>query len=95
MLTWLVCAGIGSGGTYALGTLTPATLLSPSLASSNVCPLSLYVAAARALIDQPDLDAEQIGRKAMRIAADICVYTNDNFVVEMLEDSSVTTKTEE
>lgn len=24
----------------------------------------------------------------MRIAADICVYTNDNFVVEMLEDSS-------
>lgn len=73
--------------------LTPASCR--HLASSNGCSLSLpsSAAAARALIDQPDLDAEQIGRKAMRIAADICVYTNDNFVVEMLEDSSVT-KTE-
>ncbi len=33
------------------------------------------LAAARALIDGP-LDAEQIVRKSMEIAADICVYTN-------------------
>ncbi|CEG49140.1 atp-dependent protease subunit [Plasmopara halstedii] len=43
------------------------------------------LAAARALIDQ-DLDAETIGRKAMKIAADICVYTNENVVVEILEN---------
>jgi ATP-dependent HslUV protease subunit HslV len=41
------------------------------------------LAAARALIDG-DLDAEAIARKAMKIAADICVYTNTNVVVESL-----------
>ncbi len=42
------------------------------------------LAAARALIDT-DMDAEAIARKAMAIAADICVYTNANVVVESLE----------
>jgi ATP-dependent HslUV protease subunit HslV len=42
------------------------------------------LAAARALIDQPDLDAEAIARKALKIAADICVYTNENIVLESL-----------
>jgi len=42
------------------------------------------LAAARALIDQPGLDAEQVARKAMKIAADICVYTNTNLTVESL-----------
>jgi ATP-dependent HslUV protease, peptidase subunit HslV len=42
------------------------------------------LAAARALIDT-DKDAEEIARKAMEIAADICVYTNHNFVIETLE----------
>jgi ATP-dependent HslUV protease, peptidase subunit HslV len=41
------------------------------------------LAAARALIDS-DLDAETIVRKAMDIAADICVYTNRNVTVEKL-----------
>jgi ATP-dependent HslUV protease subunit HslV len=41
------------------------------------------LAAARALLDQP-LDAEAIARKAMAIAAEICVYTNTNLVVESL-----------
>src|ERR1700704_3329114 len=41
------------------------------------------LAAARALIDI-DLDAESIVRKAMAIAADICVYTNRNITVEKL-----------
>lgn len=40
--------------------------------------------AARALIDQDSMDAETIGRKAMQIAADICVYTNHNTVMERL-----------
>jgi ATP-dependent HslUV protease subunit HslV len=42
------------------------------------------LAAARALIEMPDLTAEQIARRAMKIAASICVYTNDNVVVETI-----------
>ncbi|RUU01492.1 ATP-dependent protease subunit HslV [Mesorhizobium sp. USDA-HM6] len=42
------------------------------------------LAAARALMDT-DKDAEEIARKAMQIAADICVYTNNSFVVETLD----------
>jgi ATP-dependent HslUV protease subunit HslV len=41
------------------------------------------LAAARALADSGH-DAETIARKAMKIAADICVYTNENVVVESL-----------
>jgi len=41
------------------------------------------LAAARALIDGPD-DAEAIARRAMEIAADICVYTNGNLTVEKI-----------
>ena len=42
------------------------------------------LAAARALIDGP-LDAEAIARRSLEIAADICVYTNRNIVVESLD----------
>ena len=42
------------------------------------------LAAARALIDQPGLDAEAIARKAMAIAAKICIYTNENVTVDVL-----------
>ncbi|WP_295814450.1 ATP-dependent protease subunit HslV [uncultured Nitratireductor sp.] len=42
------------------------------------------LAAARALSDT-DKDAEEIARKAMEIAASICIYTNDNVVVETLD----------
>ena len=42
------------------------------------------LAAARALIDLPELDAEAIARKAMGIAADICVYTNREIILESL-----------
>ena len=41
------------------------------------------LSAARALIDYED-DAEIIGRKAMEIAADVCVFSNANFTVEIL-----------
>ena len=41
------------------------------------------LAAGRAMMDG-DLDAEEIARKAMAIAADICVYTNGNLTVETL-----------
>lgn len=42
------------------------------------------LAAARALLDRPDMDAEAIARKAMTIAGDICIYTNHNVVLESL-----------
>jgi ATP-dependent HslUV protease, peptidase subunit HslV len=42
------------------------------------------LAAARALLET-DMDAETICRKSMKIAADICVYTNGNLTVEMLD----------
>ena len=42
------------------------------------------LAAARALIDMDGLDAEAVARKAMAIAADICIYTNNSLVVEKL-----------
>jgi ATP-dependent HslUV protease subunit HslV len=41
-------------------------------------------AAARALLENTDMDAESIVRKALGIAAEICVYTNNNLVVETL-----------
>ena len=45
------------------------------------------LAAARALMDVTDYDAETIARKAMKIAADICVFTNENVLVEVIENS--------
>ena len=43
-------------------------------------------AAALALMDS-ELSAEEIARKAMKIAGDICVYTNHNITVELLDAS--------
>ncbi|MFZ1681102.1 MAG: ATP-dependent protease subunit HslV [Rhizobiaceae bacterium] len=44
------------------------------------------LAAARALVDT-DMDAETIARRAMAIAAEICVYTNSSIVLEMLDET--------
>ena len=51
---------------------------------------SFALAAARALIDQDGMGAEDIARRAMQIAAGICVYTNENLTIESLkpEDSA-------
>ena len=45
------------------------------------------LAAARALLET-DLDAETIARKAMAIAADICVYTNEHITLESLSSDA-------
>ena len=42
-------------------------------------------AAARALYENTTLGAEEIVRRAMKIASDLCVYTNDRLTVEVLE----------
>lgn len=45
---------------------------------------SFALAAARAMIDRSDMDAEAVARRALDIAADICIYTNRNLTVETL-----------
>lgn len=42
-------------------------------------------AAARALLDSTELSAREIGERSLHIAADICIYTNHNLTVEVLD----------
>jgi ATP-dependent HslUV protease subunit HslV len=42
-------------------------------------------AAAMALLRNTDLDAEEIAKKAIKIAGEICIYTNDNITMEIIE----------
>ena len=44
-------------------------------------------AAARALMDNTELDARTIAERALTIAADICVYTNHHLTLEELENA--------
>lgn len=43
------------------------------------------LSAARALVENTDLDAESVVRKGLAIASEICVYTNGNIVLEAIE----------
>jgi len=43
------------------------------------------LAAARALVRYSDLSATEIAREAVKIASEICIYTNDNITVEELD----------
>lgn len=45
---------------------------------------SYALAAARALLEHSELPADQIAEQAMKIASEICVFTNDKVVVEKL-----------
>lgn len=53
---------------------------------SDVCSIgsgSLYaLAAARALMENTKLDVMDIAKKSMKIASDMCVYTNDHLTIE-------------
>jgi ATP-dependent HslUV protease subunit HslV len=46
---------------------------------------SYATAAARALMENTELDALEIAQKAMKIAGDICIYTNDRITIEELK----------
>ena len=46
---------------------------------------SYALAAARALVAHSDLDARAIAEAAMRIASDICIYTNQQLVIEEID----------
>ena len=45
------------------------------------------LAAARALLEHTELDAERVAREAMRITANLCIYTNHEVTVERLEET--------
>jgi ATP-dependent HslUV protease, peptidase subunit HslV len=49
---------------------------------------SYALASGRALMENTDLNAREIAEKAMKIAGDICIYTNQNFTIEELKASS-------
>ena len=48
------------------------------------------LAAARALFYNTDLSAEEIVKKSLEIACNICVFTNENHVIETLESTKKT-----
>jgi len=43
------------------------------------------IAAARALVDIPDLTAEDVAERSMKVAANMCVYTNTEFIMESIK----------
>ena len=45
-------------------------------------------AAARALLENTELEAGEIVRRSLKIAADICIYTNDNMTIEELDSKN-------
>ena len=44
----------------------------------------MSLSAARALVENTDLSAREIVEKSLKIAGDICVFTNTNFTIEEL-----------
>ncbi|MDA8561902.1 ATP-dependent protease subunit HslV [Gammaproteobacteria bacterium] len=49
---------------------------------------SFAQSAASALLESTDLDAKSIVEKSLKIAASVCIYTNENFTIETLEENS-------
>ena len=58
------------------------------IADDGVCAIgsggNYALAAARALSEETDYTAEQIATKALKIASEICVFTNDNIICEVI-----------
>lgn len=46
---------------------------------------SYALSAARALVEHTTMDAETVARKALKIAGDLCIYTNQNVTVEVIK----------
>jgi len=59
-------------------------VLEPEHDAAAIGSGGMYALAAARGLSRTDLTAEQIARKAMAIAADICVYTNGNLTVEKI-----------
>ena len=46
---------------------------------------SYALSAARALVEHTTMDAETVAREALKIAGDLCIYTNQNVTVEVIK----------
>ena len=69
----------------------------PEVAGPALAPMSdpaaeaAIQAAARALLENSELGAEEIVKKALTIAGDICVFTNNFQTIEVLDYPTITT----
>ena len=52
---------------------------------TKICFVLLFAAAARALVDIPDLTAEDVAERSMKVAANMCVYINTEFIMESIK----------
>ena len=79
-------AGYGMGGRFFHAPLLasrPVLVISSDDGLLSVGSGSPYaLAAARAMMKHTALSAREVAEEALRIAADICIYTNDDIVVE-------------
>ena len=60
-------------------------VLQPEEGIAGIGSGGMYALAAARALASTDLGAEEIARRAMAIAAEICVYTNDQLIVETLD----------
>lgn len=63
-------------------------VIEPDVAIASIGSGSMYAQAAAAALKKhaPTLSAEEMVRESLHIAADICIYTNHNFVIETVTD---------
>ena len=63
-----------------------AIMAAPPEARAQLFPLYAFnLEVARALLENTELPAKAIAERALNIAADICIYTNRNLVIEELK----------
>jgi len=77
------CAGAAAIAAASAPVANRTRVTSDGSRAASASTRSRVVSAARALVDT-DKDAETIVRRALDIAADICVYTNRNVTIETL-----------
>jgi ATP-dependent HslUV protease subunit HslV len=62
-------------------------VLQPEEGIAGIGSGGMYALSAARALAETDMSAEEIARRAMKIAAEICVYTNDRLIVETLDEA--------
>lgn len=82
--------GVGSGGTAAIAAaralMSVADDATAAAAAARQESSDAAAGGAVAAAGAPEMGAEEMARRAMKIAADMCVYTNDSWVTEVIVD---------
>lgn len=83
--------GVGSGGTAAIAAARALMSVADDATAAATATQESRDAAggADAVVGAPEMGAEEMARRAMKIAADMCVYTNDSWVTEVIVDEEV------